>query len=227
VDDTSNDDERGLEELVQLIQANPGVFVSHPQLLECVDIPHGAGATSLIEHQVRVLRERNAQITGQLESLLKIARDNERVSQRIHAFALGMLGADTAGDMLGLVYATAHEHFGAERCAVRLYRQAPSGERGCGEFLGRAGESTQALDACMDACRPVCGNVDARTASLLFGDFADSVRSVALIPTVGAELRGVLGVASSDSDHFSVNSGTLFLEQLGDLLTHSLLRVIR
>lgn len=213
--------------LVRELRAVPDLLVRHPALLEVLQVPHGiGGATSLIEHQVRVLRGRNAEIAGRLDGLLENARDNERISQQLHELALGMLGVTTAADMLGLVYATLHERFGAERTAVRIWADPPRAERGCGEFVGADAASAPALDACMDGGRPVCGRPDPLAVDLLFPD-GDPPGSWALIPTVGASLRGVLALASPHSDRFSAGSGTLFLSQLGDLLTHSLLRVLR
>jgi uncharacterized protein len=219
-----NDDAKALEWL----RANPDVIRRHPELLAHLEIPHVTGGpVSLIEQQVKVLRARNGALAMRLEQLLKNARDNEAIAQRLHKLALNLLSVDTATDILGLTYAALHDGFRAERTAVRLYCDAPASERGCGEFVGPEGETAPEIVRCLESGRASCELPRARTLALLFGESAHDVASVALVPVTGASLRGVLALASTDKDRFGVSAGTLFLGQLGDLLAHSLLRVLR
>lgn len=227
-DVTDDDEELEPQQVVDYLKRNPGFIRHHPDLLAELDVPHQtSGAMSLIEEQVKVLRQRNASTERQLEELLRNARDNEAISQRLHGLALNLLSAATATDVLGLAYAALQDGFRAERCAVRIYQSAPQHESGCGEFVGTAGATCEAIEACMNSGRPAYLDEHSQAAALMFDGRVEGMRSGVLVPVTGATLRGVLSLMSADAARFSPNAGTLFLSQLGDLLAHSLLRVLR
>ena len=59
------------------LQRNPDYLQHHPELLESLNIPHNAGqATSLIERQVKTLREKNQRLQQQLATLIENATAN-------------------------------------------------------------------------------------------------------------------------------------------------------
>jgi uncharacterized protein YigA (DUF484 family) len=66
------------EAVARYLEDHPDFFLTHGALLEGLQIPHrdSAGAVSLIERQVRVLRERNQALQDQLRELIEIAREN-------------------------------------------------------------------------------------------------------------------------------------------------------
>src|SRR5690606_5702145 len=73
---------------------NPQFLRQHPDLLAQLDIPHPCGAAgSLLEYQARVLRERNRQLQQRLDELLAVARDNDRLAERIHHLTLELISA--------------------------------------------------------------------------------------------------------------------------------------
>ena len=78
-------------ELVSMIRENPDIFVRHPDLLADMQVPHAAGAaTSLIERQVEVLRQKIRNNDRRLCDLMGVARDNERLSNARHALAVSL-----------------------------------------------------------------------------------------------------------------------------------------
>ena len=79
----------------------------------------------------------------------------------------------------------------------------------------------------MNSGRPAYLDEHSQAAALMFDGRVEGMRSGVLVPVTGATLRGVLSLMSADAARFSPNAGTLFLSQLGDLLAHSLLRVLR
>ena len=62
------------------LEANPDFFVEHEELLPALRIPHQRGDTvSLVERQMKILRERNIEMRHKLSHLMDVARDNDRV----------------------------------------------------------------------------------------------------------------------------------------------------
>ena len=70
--------------VVRFLETTPVFFQQHPELLDDLSIPHGArGATSLIEHQVQRLKDRNRAARQQMLELIEIARENDQLSEKI------------------------------------------------------------------------------------------------------------------------------------------------
>ncbi len=211
--------------LLQALRRNKDIFKRHPELLEGLDLPHIAGgATSLIEYQVRQLRVRNSKLQRTLKTLMSNARTNESLSARMHQLCVSLLAAQNVVDALGQVYGATQDSFNADLTAIRLYCAAPPGERGCGEFVGRDGASSVTIDECIAHAKPVCGMLGDDTLQLLFKERAGEAGSCALVALNGVRWRGVLALAAKDPKRFGPNVGTIFLVQLGELVSHALLR---
>jgi uncharacterized protein YigA (DUF484 family) len=74
--------------------------------------------------------------------------------------------------------------------------------------------------------KPVCGTLKQEQLSYLFGDSADQIKSTAMIPlggdlcsSVECNYIGILAIGSHDEQRFHANMGTLFLSNLGDILS--------
>ena len=60
------------------LRNNPEFFQNNPSLLASLEIPHSCGpAISLVEHQIKVLRDQNAQLKRKLMDLVHVARDRK------------------------------------------------------------------------------------------------------------------------------------------------------
>ena len=74
--------------------------------------------------------------------------------------------------------------------------------------------------------KPVCGRLKSERLVELFGDGADAIGSVALLPLIaGAENRRLLGALASgshDSDRCNAEMGTTYRRHLADLIAHRL-----
>ena len=82
-------------EVMQWLRANPDFLTRHPDLIARLAVPHESGTTSLIERQVKQLRSENQQLRRQLDHLTGVAGENERLMQRLHRLALGLVATDS------------------------------------------------------------------------------------------------------------------------------------
>ena len=75
------------EAVGRYLEQTPDYFLRHPELLAALALPHpeAGRAVSLVERQVRVLRDRNEQSTHQLQELITFARDNDQLGERCSA----------------------------------------------------------------------------------------------------------------------------------------------
>ncbi len=215
--------DQGDQEVLKYLRENPDFLVRHPDLVVTLRVPHTCGeAVSLLEYQSRRLREENRDLQERLESLVRTARENEELSQRVHRLSLGIMESGSADELFSCLHQGLRDHFDAELTALRIYAAPASpGDAGLVEFAGEAAEREH-FDALLASGRPVCGAPGADQARCLFAEQAEEVKSSALIPLGGSPGVGVLGIGSRDPERYSSAMGTVFLRRIGALVSQAL-----
>ncbi|HWR88513.1 MAG TPA: DUF484 family protein [Acidiferrobacterales bacterium] len=210
------------EAVGRYLEQTPDYFLRHPELLAALVLPHpeAGRAVSLVERQVRVLRDRNEQSTHQLQELIAFARDNDQLGERVQRFALAMIDSDTLDEALDTAQDMLRQEFSLDGVAVRLTgNPRPSCPRQ--EFVAPDDAMLDGLLTSLTARngQPLCGAVHAAaTLEALFGAQAGNIRSTAVIGLTRHTLRGVLVLASRDPQRFRADMGTVYLVRLGELL---------
>jgi hypothetical protein len=216
------------ETVTRFLVETPDYFARHPELLAALAIPHSeAGrAVSLVERQVKVLRDRNESMARELKELIQIARDNDQLGERLQRFAVAMIESGSLDEVLDTAQDMLRQEFSLEGVAVRLTgNPRPSYPRP--EFI--EGED-EVLDALLMRLaerngQPLCGAALPDDAlQPLFGAQAAGIRSTAVIGLGRRGLRGVLVLASHDPQRFRPDMGTVYLARVGDLLMSALAR---
>ncbi len=210
--------------VAEYLRAHPDFLLRHPSVLAEIEAPHHPDegtVTSLIERQVAVLRERNARLDERLAELLRTARENERVGARLLALGRSLLEADSLDAVLATVRETLIREFAADEVALRLI-DSDDGARAAREparFIRPEADEARLFNEFLHRGEPVCGEVGAEQQTALFGDTAKRLASVALVPLNAGRPLGVVGLGSTDPEHFRADMGTLFLAQLGELVS--------
>ena len=204
------------------LRDHPEFFTQHPDLAESLRIPHPCRpAVSLLEYQNRLLREHCQRLRDKLLELVAIARDNDRLAERVQRLALGLLDARGGLDeLLHGIKAILRDEFKADCIALCLAMPPTAGLSAVEEFLRP--DVVGLFDGVFRAGRPQCGRLNPEQAVALFGDGACLAVSAALTPLGGGEWRGLLAVGSGDAERFHPGMGTLFLERIGELITQTL-----
>ncbi|MFZ1325888.1 MAG: DUF484 family protein [Candidatus Contendobacter sp.] len=208
--------------VVAYLRDHPEFFSAHADLIEDLHIPHPCQpAVSLLEYQNRLLREHCQRLRGKLLELVAIARDNDRLAERVQRLALGLLDARGGLDeLLHGVKAILRDEFKADGVALCLAMPPTVGLSAVEEFLRP--DVIGLFDDVFRAGRPQCGPLTPEQTAILFGEGASFVSSAALVPLGGSDWRGLLAVASSNPRRFHPGMGTLFLERIGELITQTL-----
>lgn len=216
------------EAVGRYLQQTPDYFLRHPELLSGLVVPHldTGRAVSLVERQVRVLRDRHDRMAQQLQELIGFARDNDQLGERVQRFALAMIETDSVDDVLDTAHDMLRQEFNLDGVAVRLTgNPRPACQRP---------EFSDAEDGVLDGLLarlaernglPLCGAThEATTLENLFGVSAANIRSTAVIGLTRHALRGVLVLASHDVQRFRADMGGVYLVRLGELLIVSVAR---
>jgi uncharacterized protein YigA (DUF484 family) len=202
------------------LRENPDFFQSNTSLLAMLRIPHTCGtAVSLVEHQVKVLRDQNRQLKRKLMDLVQVARENNRLSERMHQLTLGLVGARTLEALLDTLREHLQGEFSADTVTIRLagLPEARARESGVEPFSADAPE-LEHFESFYKTCKPQCGRFKPEQLTYLFGDQAPAVSSAAVIPLGADGSTGLLAIGSQETNRFHPGMGTLFLTHLGELL---------
>jgi uncharacterized protein YigA (DUF484 family) len=202
------------------LREHPEFFSEHADLLAELRIPHPSGrAVSLVERQVQVLRDQNGELKTKLLSLVDVARDNDRLNERMHRLTVDLL---QAGSLAGLVDALQHHmrnEFKADALALHLPGLDEAAQRDSGALpLDQLARARELFGQCFDNTKPVCGRLRLEQLEFLFHDQAAAIESAAVVPLSAKAQQGLLAIGSREVNRFNPCMDTLFLNHLGELM---------
>jgi len=194
---------------------HPDLLIDHPELLDQLNLPHDAGATSLIERQVERLRKSHRALEQRLATLTSIANENEQLIRRLHALSLTLMGEEAIDQCLRTLVDRLKTEFQAD--AVRLHLALPITGTDDLEDVIFHREWSEPLLPLRDRGEIRCGRLTRDKLDALFGaSDTHSPNSVAVVPLA---TFGLLAIGSDDGERFHPDMGTLFLELLSETLT--------
>src|ERR1700744_3554083 len=115
------------ESIAAYLQHNPDFFERHHAVLARLRLPHARGGAtiSLVERQIEVLREKQAGLEGKLAELVRVARSNDAIAERLHRFTRRLIRAGGPADALAHIEAGLREDFDAFHAALVLIGSEP------------------------------------------------------------------------------------------------------
>jgi uncharacterized protein YigA (DUF484 family) len=212
--------------IADYLKSHPDFFERHPLILLGLKLPHRTGGTaiSLVERQVSMLRQRNAQLERQFKDLVAVAKTNDALVEKIHQLGLKLMRAHDLPARLEALETGLREDFGAERAVLALFDdKAPAAAQreGFVRRLSADDADVKPFAAFLRAAKPRCGPLRDRQ-KYIFERDADSVSSAALVPLGADASLGFLIIGSRDPDHFHPGKRMDFLARLGELLSVAL-----
>ena len=213
--------------VIQYLQEHPEVLMKYPEIFAQLSIPHlTGGATSLVERQLKLLRDDNKALKGKIDELVGIARDNEELNQRFHRLALELMNIEQLHDVLAVVQDQVQTFFYTDFVCFRFL----PGVRDLDGVLDglRLGDNdvVDQIKPWIEARKPICGRQEEKINHALFGRDLQ-IGSSALIPLYHTRNLGLLCLGSVNPDRFGFTMGTIFLKQLGELVSNRLHNLLR
>lgn len=217
------------EAIHDYLEAHPDFFERHADLLSLLQLPHAAGgAVSLVERQVSVLRQKDIKLERQLKELIQVARDNDVLSNKIHAMTLQLLSAADLSATIIAIEEAVRAGFNADQAVLVLFGDPEAFEDiDAGRFfraVERDDASLKPFATFLSASAPRCGQVRDSQRDFLFHDDADDVGSLALVPLGKKAEIGFLAIGSVDADRFHPGMSIDYLARVGDLVAAALKR---
>jgi len=214
------------EVIADYLKSHPDFFERHPLILLSLKLPHrtGGSAVSLVERQVSMLRQRNAQLERQFKDLVSVAKTNDALVEKIHQLGLKLMRAPSVSARLEQLETSLREDFGAERAVLVLFDGASPAAAQRDGFVRRLSvedADVKPFAAFLRAAKPRCGPLRDRQ-KYIFERDADAVSSAALVPLGENAGLGFLIIGSRDPEHFHPGKRMDFLGRLGELLSVAL-----
>ncbi|MHB8813420.1 MAG: DUF484 family protein [Steroidobacteraceae bacterium] len=208
------------------LQHNPEFFERHQALLTRLRIPHARGGStiSLVERQIEVLREKHAALETKLAELVSVARANDAIAEKLHRFTRKLLRAGSRADAVTLIEASLREDFDAFHGMLVLIGEYPDlVPQRFVRAVARDDAGLKSFETLFASGKPRCGQVRDTQRDFLFGQEANDIGSVALVPLSDKSgPLGVLALGSTDRDRFHPGMSTEFLGRMADLIADSL-----
>ncbi len=208
-------------EVISFLKANPGFFNAHSELLLNLSLTHESGAAvSLIEHQVEVLRQRNADLRRRLNAIMQSARTNDALLSKVCMLTLALLDVSTWHQLNEVLATHLLADFDADFVCCHLQQehlrldhlQGHAGPLPTADFTRRS--------------QPSCTTLRISELSRIFPiQQHEGSGSAALLPLDLTSGAGCLAVGSRDPQHFPPDMDTLFIGHIANVLARIINRL--
>lgn len=213
-----SDNNRSIEDIVsKYLRQNPDFLEREPSLLKYMELSHASGpAISLIEKQVQYLRGLNETLEQQLNQLIQVASDNEKLMTRLHELTLDLMSMGDLPSFFDRLSDALLSEFKADILNITLFDlKIEAGPKTPMFYIKRDDPEMQQFQEHLEKGVSVCGRLNRNKRDYLFGSRAQWVQSTALVP-MGND--GMLAIGSSDPARFYPGMGTLFLDLLAQVV---------
>ena len=212
--------------IISYLSSHPDFFRKNPKLLGDLWLPHkNNGATSLVERQVAVLRERSMSSRHKLSELLEIAKDNDTLFQNTQAFVLAILKASTLEEVYSITQHEIQHRFEVESSSILLLTNQVSqwSEQLNNQFIKPLDDAQKNITSILNSEKAFCSALRDTEINFIFNNSRNDIGSAAIASRTieagnTAQCRLLLCVAHSDPNHYSKHTGTLFLDYIADIL---------
>ena len=202
----SNTTSPSADDVLRFLAENPNFFDEYPEALDELSISHASdGAVSLVERQVSVLRERNAELRRRLDLLVNRAQQNEALLSATQEVIAALAARSPKDDTSNLFRSLMLKHFNIDHAAYHLLDDEVSAAAKTAIHLLGSKEATS-------------GPVRSHELSSLFGNASGDGSAALAVLTHRTGQKAFIAVGSSDATRYSAADGTMFLEYLATVM---------
>ena len=213
-------------DIAEYLSQHPHFFEEHAELLAKIKLtsPVMGRTISLQERQMEIVREKLKVMELRLSDLMRVAQDNDVITDRFQRWTRELLLARNDVDLPYILTRNLQEIFALPYATLRLWDVAP-------DFTHTwfAASTTEDVQLFAKGLRtPFCGvNNDFEAAAWLESDQA--ITSIAMLPlrlSVDDACFGLLVLGSPDPNRFTKDMATDFLSKIADTSSAALLCMI-
>jgi len=208
--------------IARYLSENVHFFEEHPELLAQIKVSSQASGrtVSLQERQMEVLREKIKALELRLADLLRIAQNNDAITQKLQSWSRLLLLARNDVDLPHTLITGLQTIFSVPHATLRLWNVAP--EFSHTWFAAPVSEDARIFSNGLHT--PFCGQNHAFEAAAWL-DEAPSIHSIAMLPLRTDDQPaafGLLVLGSPDTQRFTADMATDFLMKIGETASAAL-----
>ena len=211
-------------DIIHYLNQNTDFFVRHPEQLEAIHVDNKGKVTSLVNHQVNVLKQRNNQLKSKLAELIRYAQENEKIMGQVFELTLQLCQISHIANVTKHFARFIKNSFDSDFFKIVLpeYENLESSA----SVLCVDTEQLEEFDTIFSEFRrknkPLCGRLRKEKLSFVFGKIAQDIGSSVLLPIGKNAAKGLLVFASFDENRFNPDMSTDLLSKLTNILDKKL-----
>jgi uncharacterized protein YigA (DUF484 family) len=213
-------------DIAEYLSQHPHFFEEHAELLAKIKLtsPVMGRTISLQERQMEIVREKLKVMELRLSDLMRVAQDNDVITDRFQRWTRELLLARNDVDLPYILCRNLQEIFALPHATLRLWDVAPDFSH-----TWFAAPTTEDVQLFAKGLRtPFCGaNNDFEAAAWIESDQA--ITSIAMLPlrlSMEDACFGMLVLGSPDPNRFTKEMATDFLSKIADTSSAALLCMI-
>ena len=193
-------------DVIQYLEDHSEFFIGKDELLAGMRIPHNSGpATSLVERQLAVHRERN----------VELRQRNDQLCEKSRRLVLALVEASTWIDVQAALDDSLRKDFGVDSWAMLHFTERQLEPP---LIAVHSNEVQRTIHRLFKGHRAICGQLPEEDIAQLLGTDDSDCRSVAAAHIRGKDNLGILTIASEDPSYYRSSMDTLFLDYVADIL---------
>jgi hypothetical protein len=212
------------DEIAQYLCTHPQFFEEYADVLADIQVPHphGGRAIPISERQIVALRDRNRILQEKLSELIRFGEENGALTEKMHRLAVALLASTRLNNLLSGLHFNLREDFSIPHMALRLWNivRDDTVQPVQPEF-SQTGRDIHILAESL--LHPYCGAHVLDEIKGWFGEDAIRLRSFAMVALRSrSTVSGLMVMGSEDPQRFYPEMGTIYLAQLGELVSAAL-----
>ena len=217
------------DQVLAYLQDHVNFFYDHPELVRELKMPTDSGvAVSLVEFQLRKLREHIQLLERENDHMIETARINSVLFEKTRALVLSLLNASDLDDLSVVLDEKLANGFDIPIVRLLLSDQfnVPDSVALISPIKAQEFKEGGNLAHAISDKEPWVGRLTADRRKQLFGKESKAVESCATLALIRGHTYGLLALGHPDATHFQSSQDTLFLEHIGEALAMILPRLL-
>lgn len=194
------------KEIIDYLHSHPDFFVSHPEILTELRIPHDniGQASSLIEYQVERLQDQIDDLLCCLDKSDSVTKRNRQFSSAVHKLVLTLQSKTTIAGVYTALSRGLRTLYHADRVLLLIFNnREPVHELPDLRFLKTDSKPAFMFTEVMHRNKPLCGSLQEEHLLTLFQDDISGIKSTVLIPVWQNDWHGLMVLGSRTPDCYS------------------------
>ena len=217
-----NEETLSASQVADYLIKHPEFFIANEYLLADMALPHASGAaSSLLERQAKVMRERNSELRQRLSNLIETARENDTLFRLTKNLGLALLEANSLEEAAKAIHHSLHREFKVDCASLLLFDAPRIQNKG---FINQTSKEAakRVLGNLLRGEHVNCNALREEEFKYLFPLSETNAGSAAIVPLHFKRELGILAIGSYNAAHFAPNMDTAFVSYIGQIISRKL-----